>query len=109
MPTVEEYRTSLEKELEENGKDVELVRSPLWDRMKEIFRLRREMLMSMVMANEDDSAARTNRLKGRFQEAEYFFAYADGLQEEGVDILKRLNELDEHNMETELEEKEGGL
>ena len=83
--------------------------SPLWDQMTSIFKLRREMMMSMVMANEDDSLVRVNRLKGRFQEAEYFLTLSEGFREGKAEIRKKLVELDEGEIETQLEEQEGGL
>jgi hypothetical protein len=92
--TLEQYQEQLEKELQEWMADVELMGSPLWDRMKGVFRLRREALMSLVMADEEESPAKTQRLKGRYQEVEYFWTLAETMKEGAQTTLDRLKEIE---------------
>ena len=107
METAEEYKKQLDKELDDFVKDRALMGSPLWERMQTIFKLRREMLMSMVMSSDDDNAAIANKLKGRFQEVEYFVTFSDGLRSGEVVTRQKLDELDAYQLETELQEREG--
>ncbi len=109
MLTPEEYRAQLEKELDDFAVDEELMNSPLWERWNIIFNLRREMLMSMNMRNEDDSVGITSRLKGRFQETEDWIAHANALRTGDAETRSKLLELDEYEKEAQLEEQEGGL
>jgi hypothetical protein len=99
--SVEQYQEQLEAELKDWMADVELMGSPLWERMKVVFRLRRETLMSLVMADEEESAAKTQRLKGRFQEAEYFLTLAETMKEGAQATLTKLREIDRRTRRTD--------
>lgn len=106
MGEIEDYKKLLLDEIENFQADAELMQSPLWGRMKQVFSLRREMLMSLVMADEGDNPSRANRLKGRFQESEYFLGFANLLKEGEAQAVTRLQELDEEEMNVQMEEGE---
>jgi hypothetical protein len=100
----EEYQQRLEAELQEWAADVELMNSSLWEHMKTVFRLRRETLMSLVMMDEEASPAKTQRLKGRFQEAEYFLTLAETMKEGAQATVEKLMELENEKREHQTEE-----
>ncbi len=102
MSQIEEYRNHLKKELDTFEADVQLMGSALWAQMREIFRLRRELMLQVVMRDEGEDTARTQRNKGRFAEADYYFALADMNKGGVADTMKRLQELDIAEMQGQL-------
>ncbi len=104
MSQIEQYREHLNKELATFEADVQLMGSDLWARMKVIFQLRRELMLQVVMRDEGEDTARTQRNKGRFAEADYYFALADMNKGGAIDTMKRLQELDIAEMQGQLEE-----
>ena len=86
----------IEDEIADFQADLDVMESPLWERMERIFRLRREFLMACVMNNEDETPQKVNQLKGMFKEAEYYLTLTKKLRGGMANAVNEFQELEQH-------------